>query len=77
MARAGLIDEEIAKELKIAVSTLYLWQKKYPEFSEALKEGKKVADDKVEQALFRRAVGYEYVETKTIVEVAQGKEEAS
>jgi hypothetical protein len=68
MARAHRTEEEIAEELGIAVSTLNVWKDKYPDFSEALKEGKKEVDDQVEDSLFQRAVGYEYTETKTVTD---------
>lgn len=41
-ARDGLTDEQIAKNMRINVSTLYDWKKKYSEISEALKKGKEV-----------------------------------
>lgn len=65
-ARDGLTDEQIAKNLNITPSTLYDWKKKYPEISEALKSGKEVVDIQVENALFKRAVGYTYNEDKYI-----------
>lgn len=65
--REGLINEEIAKRLGIAVCTLYEWQKKYPEFSEALKVGKQIIDYRVEDSLLKRALGYDVTETKTVV----------
>ena len=58
MAERGAVDAEIAAALGVALSTLYLWRSQFPEFSEALKRGKDVADDMVEGALFRRATGY-------------------
>ena len=61
-ARDGLTDEQIAKNMGIAESTLYAWKGKYPEFSEALKKGKEVVDIQVENALFKRAMGYKTVE---------------
>ena len=71
-ARDGMINEEIARKLGIAVSTLYDWQKKFPEVSEALKNGKEVVDAQVEKALLKKAIGYTFTETKKIVE-ADGK----
>ena len=62
-ARDGLTDEDIAKKININVSTLYEWKKKYPEINEALKNGKEIADIAVENALYKRAIGYTYVET--------------
>lgn len=61
-ARDGLVDEQIAHNLGINVSTLYDYKNKYPEFSEALKNGKDDIDVQVENALLKRAIGYEYVE---------------
>lgn len=58
MARDGLIDEEMAKKLKVASSTFYKWKNEYPEFDEAIKKGKKKPDDLVEDCLFQRATGY-------------------
>lgn len=63
-ARDGLTDEEIARNCGCAASTLYDWKAKYPEFSEALKKGKEVADYEVENALFKRAVGYDFQEKR-------------
>ena len=61
-ARGGLTDEQIAKNMGIAPSTLYEWKKKSKEFSESLKKGKEVVDFEVENALLKRALGYEYEE---------------
>ncbi len=60
----GLINEEIAKKLGISACIFYEWQNKYPELVEAVKEGKKVVDDEVEQALYNTAKGgKKYTET--------------
>src|SRR6056297_3508570 len=40
------------------------WKKGHPDFFQSLKDWKSVADDKVEKALFERAVGYEHEEEK-------------
>jgi transposase-like protein len=75
-ARDGLINEEIASKLGISTTTFYNWQKKYVEFSEALKKGKQVVDAKVEKALLKRALGYDYDEIKvTVNESGQKKVE--
>lgn len=62
-ARDGLTDEQIAENAGINPATLYVWKKKYPEISETLKRGKEVVDREVENALLKRALGYEYTET--------------
>ncbi|WP_227834452.1 MULTISPECIES: transposase [unclassified Clostridioides] len=61
-AKDGLIDGQIAANMGISISTLYDWKKKYPEFSESLKDGKEVVDKQVENALLKRALGYFYDE---------------
>ncbi len=61
-ARDGLTNEQIAKNIGITTSTFYEWKKKELEFSEALKKGKEVIDFEVENALLKRALGYEYEE---------------
>lgn len=71
-ARDGLIDEQIAENIGINPATLYDWKKKYPEISEALKRGKEVVDIEVENALLKRALGYEYTETKTEEYIVEG-----
>lgn len=61
-ARDGLIDEQIANNLGINVATLYRYKNEHCEFKEALKRGKEVVDYEVENALLKRALGYEYEE---------------
>lgn len=58
MARDGLAEEQIAHNMGIGVSTLFEWKNRFPELLEALKKGKEVVDREVENALYRRAVGY-------------------
>ncbi|MFA5348132.1 MAG: hypothetical protein WC294_08340 [Methanoregula sp.] len=59
VSRKGKTNPEIAASLGIVESTLHEWRKKYPEFSDALKEGKEEADSRVEASLFQRATGYD------------------
>lgn len=56
-ARDGLSDEQIAKNIGIAVSTLYDWKKRHLEFMEAFKKGKQVVNVELENALFKKAIG--------------------
>lgn len=64
-ARDGLTDAQIAPNCGINRDTLNDWKKKFPIISDALKEGKEVVDLQVENALLKRALGYEYTETTT------------
>ena len=61
-ARDGLTDEQIANNLGIAYSTLREYRDKYSALSAALKKGKEIVDYEVENALLKRALGYEYEE---------------
>lgn len=61
-ARDGLTDEQIARNMGVARSTLNDWKKKFPDISDALKKGKEVVDRQVENALLKRALGYEFTE---------------
>lgn len=63
-ARDGLIDEQIANNLGVAYSTFREYLKKYSALSAALKRGKEVIDFEVENAMLKRALGYEYSERK-------------
>lgn len=66
LAREGHTDEEIAERLDppVGVATLNRWKKTYPDFSEALKQGKSVVDAQVEDSLLRRALGFTTTETR-------------
>ncbi|GAB7387374.1 helix-turn-helix domain-containing protein [Bacillaceae bacterium] len=61
-ARMGLTDEQMAHNMGINVATLYEWKNRFPEIVEAQKRGKEVVDQQVENALLKRALGYEYEE---------------
>lgn len=61
-ARDGLTDKQISKNIGISESTLNDWKKKFPEFSESLKESKEIADRQVENALHKTALGFYYEE---------------
>ena len=71
-ARQGLTNEQIAKNIGVNADTFYTWLKKYPEISESLKKGKAPVDFEVENALYKRAVGFDYEEIETIEEEVDG-----
>lgn len=73
-ARQGLTDEQIAKNMGIGLTTLKQWKKKYQPIWAALKKGKAPVDFEVENALLKRAMGFEYEETETIIEEVDGKQ---
>lgn len=65
-ARDGLTDEQIANNMGIATSTFYEWKNKYSEFSESLKKSKQIVDIEVENALYKKALGYNVPVQKAI-----------
>ena len=67
-ARDGLTDEQVAHNMGIGYSTFREWLNKYPALLAALKKGKAPVDIEVENALLKRALGYEYEEVTTEVE---------
>jgi hypothetical protein len=60
LAELGATDREIADFFEIDEATLYRWKHTQAEFCEALKLGKEASDSRVEQSLYRKAVGYSF-----------------
>jgi len=60
LCERGAIDVDLANFFHVSVRTIPRWQVEYPEFCQALKDGKSVADERVERALYQRAVGYTF-----------------
>lgn len=67
-ASDGLTDEQIAHNMGINIRTLYRWKNEHCQLCHALKKGKEVVDRQVENALLKRALGYDYVEIKEEIE---------
>jgi hypothetical protein len=61
-ARDGLSNDQIAHNIGITAKTLCEWQNRFSEFRNAIKKGKEVVDREVENAMLKRALGYEYDE---------------
>lgn len=59
LCQLGATDIEIADFFGVTVRTIYRWKHDYPQFCQALKLGKDVADDRVERSLYQKAIGYE------------------
>lgn len=60
LCRLGATDRELAEFFEVAESTLNLWKLEHQRFSESLKRGKAESDERVEQSLYRRAIGYSH-----------------
>ena len=74
-ARDGLTDEQISHNMGCNIRTFYVWKKDHPQIDAALRAGKEVVDIQVENALYKRAIGYDYEEVKTIIETMPDGEE--
>ena len=63
-----MTEPQIAQNMGIAMSTLTEWKNRFPAIAATIKKGKEPVDIQVENALLRRALGYDYEETITEVE---------
>jgi len=59
----GATNEFLAESFGVTLSTIGKWLSEKEEFSDAVKNGREVADAKVGEALFQRATGYEHPDT--------------
>jgi hypothetical protein len=71
-ARDGLREDQICKNLGISVTTLEVYKKQYPEVVKALKKGKETLITELENALIKKALGYEYEEKKVYTKTENG-----
>jgi hypothetical protein len=60
MAYLGATDQDLAIAFKTSISAIWRWKALHPDFRQALKLGKKEADEQVERSLYERARGYSY-----------------
>lgn len=64
-ARNGLTDADMAQNIGIAPSTFNKWKNEHSEFKNTLKKNKEVADIIIENALYKKAIGYKVSIKKT------------
>ena len=60
LCRLGAKDTELADFFGVSEQTLNKWKQWHPDFVEALKDGKQLADANVAESLYHRAIGYEH-----------------
>lgn len=60
----GATDVELADFFEVDVRTIYRWKHTQPEFCQALNAGKEKADERVENSLYQKAVGYTFESEK-------------
>jgi cell fate (sporulation/competence/biofilm development) regulator YmcA (YheA/YmcA/DUF963 family) len=64
LCKLGAIDTELADFFEVTEQTINNWKNDYPEFFEAIKRGKMLADAEVAEKLFQRATGYNHPEVE-------------
>ncbi|MBQ6664908.1 MAG: hypothetical protein IJM68_04890 [Synergistaceae bacterium] len=72
-----LTDAQIAAKVGIHISTFIEWQKKYPEFSVAVKRGKEASNVALVKAMHKTAEGYYVDEEETVVYLDRDKQPKS
>lgn len=70
--RDGLSETQVCTNLGISVATLNKFKKQHVELAKALKKGREIAITEVENALFKRALGFAYEETKISIRDVDG-----
>ena len=77
--RRGLTKEQIAENLGISVTSFDNYMKRYAEFAEAVGEGADECEVHIENALVKRALGYNYKEVtrerKLVINPETGEQE--
>lgn len=63
-----MTEQQIAEKLGIGYSTFNQYKVDYPEVKEAIKKGKQNLVAELKSALIKKAIGYEYTETKETTE---------
>ena len=76
-ARCGLADKDIARRMGIGQGTLNRWRRKYPAMAQALDDQWTGADEQVEDALLRKALGYESQEHRVEISAKGERKEIS
>ena len=68
LAAMGCTDAELADFFKVSVRTIHRWKEAHHSFRQALEVAKDVADERVEKALYSRAIGYWKTVTKVVTD---------
>lgn len=64
LCKLGATDKELADFFEVTEPTINNWKAQFPDFFKSLKRGKDEADERVEQSLYRRALGYSHEAVK-------------
>lgn len=69
-----LTEDQIAKRLGVGHTSLQKYKKEHPELAQALKEGREELVENLKMTLKKKAQGFYYEETKTVVKQEDGVE---
>src|SRR5690349_20416301 len=67
LCKLGATDRELAEFFGVSERTLNDWKSEHPGFLQSLKRGKDESDNRVEQSLYRRALGYSHDAVKILM----------
>lgn len=59
----GATDKELGDFFEVCEDTINNWKKAHPQFFVSIKAGKEIADAKVTESLYNRALGYKHEDT--------------
>lgn len=62
LAASGLNNKNICEALGIGQKTFYEWMERHPQFAHSIKKYRGLADIEVENALYKNAIGYNFIE---------------
>ena len=72
-SRDGLTEDQIAKNLGISRSTMTDYKNRYPVILATIKRGRNACVAEIENALVKRALGFEFEETRTYIKDEGGR----
>lgn len=72
--RNGATEKQVYENLGIAENTFYRYKKEKSEFSQLLKKGQESLVEQLRGALIKKALGFEYKESKRITKYEDGNE---
>ncbi len=62
----GATDVQMGQAFGVSASTIGIWKRNFPDFLQAIQEGKIMADANVSYSLYRAAIGYSHPEQVVI-----------
>lgn len=75
--RSGATEEQICKNLGISQQTFYKYKQENTEFSEFLIKGRQNLVEQLRGALIKKALGFDYSESKVTTKVVDGQEQTT